>query len=354
MGEAVAAPEWNGSVGPDDRRSAGGGRTGGRRSAALAIRRATMDQPLAMLEQTASRARSYAEAAKAPNTRRAYRCDWNDFILWCRERRRTALPATPDAVALYLTELAAVCKVSTLQRRLTSIAQAHQHAGIPAHESPTRHATVRAVWAGIRRAHGTAQEGKAPTLIEDVRAMVGTLLDTLLGVRDRALLLLGFAGAFRRSEFDVRDVTLSRAGLVVVIRKSKTDQEGEGQSVGIPYGANPDTCPVRVVQVWLSRTYIKEGALFRSVNRHGQLQQTRLSDKTVALVVKRAAAAAGLDATRYAGHSLRAGLATAASIAGAGERSIMNQTRHKSERMVRKYIRDGQLFRDNAAAAVGL
>ena len=336
-------------------RRAGAG--GERRSAALAIGRATTQLPLATLEQTASRARAYAEESKAPNTRRAYRSDWNDFTLWCRERRRTTLPAAPETVALYLTELAAVCKVSTLQRRLSSIAQAHQAAGYSAHDSPTRHATVRAVWAGIRRAHGTAQEGKAPTLIEDVRAMVATLPDTLLGLRDRALLLLGFAGAFRRSELvavDVRDVAVSRAGLVVTIRRSKTDQEGEGQTVGIPYGSNPDTCPVRAVQAWLECAYIKEGPLFRSVNRHEQLQQGRLSDRAVALVVKRAAAAAGLDASRYAGHSLRAGLATAAAIAGAGERAIMKQTRHRSERMVRKYIRDGQLFRDNAAAVVGL
>jgi integrase len=152
----------------------------------------------------------------------------------------------------------------------------------------------------------------------------------------------------------MRDVTFSRAGLVVTIRKSKTDQEGEGQTVGIPYGSNPDTCPVRAVQEWLECASINGGALFRSVNRHEQLQPGPLSDKAVALVVKRAAAAAGLDPKRYAGHSLRAGLATAAAIAGAGERAIMKQTRHKSERMVRKYIRDGQLFRDNAAAVVGL
>ena len=331
--------------------------SGQMRSATLALRTPTTALPLVTLEQTASRARAYADAAKAPNTRRAYRSDWNDFLRWCRGRRRTALAATPDTVALYLTELASVCKVSTLQRRLTSIGQAHQAAGYAAHESPTKHVTVRAVWAGIRRAHGTAQEGKAPTLIEDVRAMVATLPDTLLGVRDRALLLLGFAGAFRRSELvglDVRDVMVTRAGLVVRLRRSKTDQEGEGQTVGIPYGSNPETCPVRAVQEWLECANIKEGPLLRSVNRHEQLQQARLSDKTVALVVKRMAAAAGLDATLYAGHSLRAGLATAAAIAGTSERAIMKQTRHRSERMVRKYIRDGELFRNNAAATVGL
>jgi len=215
----------------------------------------------------------------------------------------------------------------------------------------------RGVWAGIRRAKGTAQAGKAPALTADVRAMVATLPDTLLGVRDRALLLLGFAGAFRRSELvglDVADLEAGRAGLVVALRRSKTDQEGAGRKLGVPYGAHPATCPVRAVQEWLDATGLTAGPLFRSVNRHEQLQPGRLSDKAVALVVKRTAAAAGLDPARYAGHSLRAGLATAAAMAGASERSIMAQTGHRSERMVRKYIRDGQLFRDNAAATVGL
>jgi site-specific recombinase XerD len=303
------------------------------------------------------RARDYAPEARAANTRRAYRADWRDFTSWCEGHGRPALPAAPETVALYLTDLAGRCKTSTLQRRLSSIAQAHQLAGHAAHDSPTRHATVRAVWAGIRRAKGTAQAGKAPALTADVRAMVATLPDTLLGLRDRALLLLGFAGAFRRSELvglDVGDLEAGRAGLVVTLRRSKTDQEGEGRKLGVPYGAHPDTCPVRAVQEWLDATGFREGPLFRSVNRHEQVQPGRLSDKAVALVVKRAAAAAGRDPARYAGHSLRAGLATAAAMAGASERSIMAQTGHRSERMVRKYIRDGQLFCDNAAAAVGL
>jgi site-specific recombinase XerD len=329
----------------------------GATGAVLLTREDTTQLPLATLEHFAGRARDYIKEARAANTRRAYRADWADFTAWCKSHGQIALPATPETVALYLTDLAARCKTSTLQRRLTAIAQAHQAAGHSPHESPTKHATVRAVWAGIRRAHGTAQEGKSPAVTADVRAMVATLSETFLGIRDRALLLLGFAGAFRRSELvglDVRDLEFSRAGLVVTLRRSKTDQEGEGRKVGVPYGSHPETCPVRAVQDWLDVSNLKEGPLFRSINRHEQIQPRRLSDKAVALVVKRTAKAAGLNPARYAGHSLRAGLATAAAMAGASERTIMAQTGHKSERMVRKYIRDGQLFRDNAAALVGL
>ena len=198
--------------------------------------------PAAAPEAVAQRARDYAQEARAPNTRRAYRDDWRDFTAWCAARGLPALPAAPETVALSLTDLAGRCKTSTLQHRLSSISQAHQLAGHAAHGSPTRHATVRAVWAGIRRAKGTAQAGKAPALTADVRAMVATLPDTLLGLRDRALLRLGFAGAFRRGELvglDVGDLEAGRAGLVVTLRRSKTDQEGEGRKLGVPYGARP-------------------------------------------------------------------------------------------------------------------
>ena len=270
-----------------------------RRAGPLAARARTA--PPAPLADVAPRARDYAQEAKAANTRRAYRADWHDFTAWCEGHGRTALPAAPETVALYLTDLAGRRKTSTLQRRLSSISQAHQLAGHAAHDAPTRHATVRAVWAGIRRAKGTAQAGKAPVLTADVRAMVATLPDTLLGLRDRALLLLGFAGAFRRSELvglDVGDLEAGRAGLAVTLRRSTTDQEGAGRKLGIPYGANPDTCPARAVQEWLDASALRVGPLFRSVNRHEQVQPGRLSDKAVALVVKRAAT--GRGATRGA------------------------------------------------------
>lgn len=300
-------------------------------------------------------AKTYVAHAKASNTLRAYRADWNDFTAWCEARGVQPLPATPETVALYLSELAASGKkTSTLQRRVSSISQAHQAAG---YDSPTRSSKVRAVMAGIRRVHGSAEKGKAPILVDDLRRMVAQLPDTLLGVRDRAILLLGFAGAFRRSELvslDVADLEFTRQGLIVTLRRSKTDQDGRGSKVGIPYGSNPETCPVRAVQAWLEATGITEGPLFRPINRHGQIQPARLSGEGVAIVVKRWAGAAGLDPDKFAGHSLRAGLATSAAIAGVNERAIMNQTRHRSVNMVRRYIRDGNLFRENAAAMVGL
>jgi len=306
------------------------------------------------LGDIAERAQDYLRHAKAANTVRAYRSDWQHFLDWCERRGLEPLPSQPQAVALYLTDLAESCKTSTLQRRLTAISQAHQLAG---YSSPTKDARVRAVWAGIRRTKGTAQKGKAAVMTDDVRLMVESLPSSLRGLRDRALLLVGFAGAFRRSELvalEVADIAFTRAGLVVLIRRSKTDQEGAGRPVGLPYGSNADTCPVRALQAWLESAGISEGPIFRAVNRHGQMQPGRLSDKAVALVVKRTAEAVGLDPERYAGHSLRAGLATSAAAAGASERSIMAQTGHKSVTMARRYIRDGSLFRENAAAQLGL
>jgi integrase len=180
---------------------------------------------------------------------------------------------------------------------------------------------------------------------------------SLVTLRDRALLLLGFAGAFRRSELvslDTGDVASAADGLVITLRRSKTDQEGQGRQVGLPFGSNPRTCPVRALRDWFTAAAIADGPIFRGVDRHGNIAVTRLTDQSVALVVKRAAAAAGLDPADYAGHSLRSGLATAAAMAGVSERSIMAQTGHKSLPVVRRYIRSGGLFRRNAAAAVGL
>jgi integrase len=265
------------------------------------------------------------------------------------------LPATPQTVALYLTDLAKTHKVSTLYRRLSGISQAHQAAG---YVTPTTDAHVRLVFQGIRRTLGSAPAQKNAAITAEVRAMVETLSPTsLIGVRDRALLLVGFAGAFRRSEvvsLAVADVTFASDGLIVQLRRSKTDQEGEGRKVGLPFGSNPLTCPVHALRVWLDVAAITRGPIFRAVDRHANVSNTRLTDQSVALVVKRCAKAAGLDWPRYAGHSLRSGLATAAAMADVSERAIMAQTGHKSLPMVRRYIRDGSLFRRNAAAAVGL
>ncbi|MDQ4078353.1 MAG: tyrosine-type recombinase/integrase [Chloroflexota bacterium] len=309
---------------------------------------------LTSFQELTDKAREYAGQAKAPNTKRAYSRDWEDFVSWCGERDLVPLPASPDVVALYLTDLAGRRRPSTLQRRISAISKAHKMAG---HDTPTASEQVKVVMAGIRRTHGTVQEGKAPMTIEMLRTICEQLGQDLQGKRDRALLLVGFAGAFRRSELvslTVSDVRESSDGLILTLRYSKTDQEGAGRNVGIPYGSNPDTCPVRALKAWLGAAGIDEGPLFRGVDRHGNVSDRALSGRAIALIVKRCVEAIGLDPDSYAGHSLRAGLATSAAAAGVSERIIMKQTGHKSEKMVRKYIREGSLFRDNAAAQVGL
>ncbi len=244
--------------------------------------------------------------------------------------------------------------MGSIQRRLNAIAEAHKAVGL---ESPTSAGMVRNTLKGIKRTMGTAPAQKAPTLTDDIRAMVDATDAGLIGARDRAIVLLGFAGAFRRAELvglDAEDCSFGKDGLTVTLRRSKTDQQGTGRKVGIPYGSNPETCPVRTIQAWIEQAGISAGPLFRSINRHGQVQTGRLSPIDVARVVKKLADRAGLDSAKYAGHSLRAGHATSAAIAGASERSIMNQTGHRSVQMVRRYIRDGSLFRENSAGKLGL
>lgn len=306
------------------------------------------------LEQLGAMASAYIDGAKSENTRRSYRSDWADFVAWCEKYRRAPMPAMPDTVAYYLADRSQDLKPSTLQRRLATISEAHKAAGV---ETPTKHTQVRYVWAGICREKGMAQGHAKPTLTKHIREMVGHLPDSLLGVRDRALILLGYAGAMRRSELvgiDVTDLAIAEEGLVVIIRKSKTDQVGVGRKIGIPFGEHPETCPVKAVKEWIELAYIDEGPLFRSVNKHGHVLQTRLTDQVVANVVKRSLLSAGKSARKFAAHSLRAGLITQAAIAGVSERAIQDQSGHKSLNVMRRYIRDGSLFRENAAAKVGL
>jgi site-specific recombinase XerD len=314
------------------------------------------NQVSTQLDQIDQRARDYAAHSRAPNTLKAYRQDWAHFTTWCEAHGLQSLPAESETIIRYLTGQAAggAVKVSTITRRLSSISRAHQLAGY--NPISTRIEPLRSVWLGIRRDLGTAQKGKSPAVTEDIRAMVAALPPKLIGVRDRALLLIGFAGAFRRSELvslDVGDVEILREGLRVTLRRSKTDQEGAGREVAIPYGSNPDTCPVRALQAWLEASALADSPLWVSIDKGGRLGG-RLSDKAVALIVKKRAQAAGLDPQLYAGHSLRSGLATAAAAAGASERSIMEQTGHRSIQTVRRYIRRGNQFRDNAAGMVGL
>lgn len=309
---------------------------------------------LATLAGIADKANDFANNSKAANTIRGYRSDWQQFSEWCRAHGQCSLPASPECMACYLADLAAKRKPATLARHMAAISQVHQMAGF---ESPTQASKVRLVMAGIRRTKGTAQAAKIPVLVPDLRRMLSQVPGNLTGVRDRALLLLGFAGAFRRSELvqvDFDSILFLRQGLVVTIRRSKTDQEGIGRKVGVPYGSNLQTCPIRSLQDWLDHSGLKEGPLFRPINRHGQIGSRRLSGAAVARIVKRYVNALGLDAVRYGGHSLRSGLATSAALAGASEASIMSQTGHRSLSTVRVYIRSGSLFCENAAAVVGL
>jgi integrase len=300
------------------------------------------------------RAREFARQSKAENTLRGYRADWRDFCGWCEGHALSPLPASPETVAAYIAECAGRLKVGSIQRRLNAIAEAHKATCM---DSPNSAGIVRNTLKGIRRIIGTAPKPKTAALTDQIRTMVDAAADGTIGARDRALILLGFAGAFRRSELvalDIADCAFGKDGLTVTLRRSKTDQDGAGRKVGIPYGSNPETCPVRTVQAWLAETGAEAGPLFRSINRHGQVQPDRLSGIDVARIVKKLAVRAGLDPVKYAGHSLRAGHATSAAIAGASERSIMKQTGHRSVQMVRRYIRDGSLFRENSAGKLGL
>jgi site-specific recombinase XerD len=299
-------------------------------------------------------ARVFIRASKAENTLRGYQSDWREFCTWTEGHGVCPLPAAAETVAAYIAECAGRLKVGSIQRRLNAIAEAHKAAGA---DAPTHAALVTNTMKGIRRICGTAAVQKAPTLTDDIRAMVDASDAGLIGARDRALILLGFAGAFRRSELvalDVEDCAFGKDGLTVTLRRSKTDQQGAGRKVGIPYGSNPETCPVRTLQAWFELPGVSGGPLFRSISRHDHVQPGRLSPIDVARVVKKLAERAGLDSAKYAGHSLRAGHATSAAIAGASERSIMNQTGHRSVQMVRRYIRDGSLFRENSAGKLGL
>lgn len=307
--------------------------------------------PLAQLTQAAG---DYVAASRALETRRAYRHQWSNFTAWCEAQGIEALPAQGATVALYATHMAGLGrKVSGIEQALAAITAAHKAAGYP---NPRDTPQVAAVIGGIRREIGTAQDQKAPVLVGDLRAMVEQLPDTLHGARNRALLLVGFAGAFRRSELvalDFEDLAFTAEGVVVTIRRSKTDQEGAGRKVAVPFGSDVATCPVRSLKAWLELAGIVAGPVFRSVDRHGRIGQ-RLHGADVARTVKRVAKAAGLDPSRFSGHSLRAGLATSAAKAGKSERSIMKTTGHRSTAMVRRYIRDANLFEDCAATGLGL
>lgn len=284
-------------------------------------------------------------ASIAENTRRAYRSDLAHFLAW-----GGSIPAKPELVAAYLADWAGRLAVASLTRRLASISRAHTSQGFP---SPTKSDLVKGALKGIRRTYGVAQYQVTPILREDLIAMV-TDLSGAKGIRDRALLLLGFAGAFRRSELvslDVEDLEFVDRGLVVTLRRSKTDQEGAGRKVAIPFARGP-MCPVTATRTWLEYASITEGALFRSLSRHDGVASDRLSSGAVAQVIKQRARHVGLDPTKYSGHSLRAGLITSAARLGVSIWKIKAQSGHRTEAMVSRYVRDEDLFTNNAAGAV--
>jgi site-specific recombinase XerD len=306
------------------------------------------------LRDLADAAVGFANANRSAATERAYLSDWADFSRWADAHQLVALPAQPETVALYLTHLAATHRPSTIGRRVASISIMHRRNGF---DTPTTSPAVREVLKGIRRTLKTAQRQAAPATIGEIRRIVAHLSDDLLASRDRALLLVGFAGALRRSELvalDLDDLCDRPEGIVATVRCSKTDQEGEGRDVAIPYGRDSETCPVTALRTWLGRSAISAGPVFRSVDRHGNVSRHRLSDRAVALMVKRRVREAGLDPTSYSGHSLRAGFATTAAANGATERAIATQTGHQSMEVLRRYIRMGTIWSDNAASSLGL
>lgn len=291
--------------------------------------------------------------SKSSNTLRAYESDWRDFGAWCRDQNYSPLPATLEAVRLYLTDLATAreMKTSTIKRRLYSIGHFHRLAG---HPSPREDSSIRSVMAGIRRRNGAKQVGKEPLLKDDLRLMVERLSDGLTAMRDKAILLLGFFSACRRSELvglDVSDLEWVDEGLILNLRLTKTDQDAEGREVGIPYASDEELCPVIAVNEWLQSADINEGPVFRSIDRHGNVSYGALSTASIALIVKRSAKAAGIDPTNLSAHSLRSGFCTEAAIGGIEERIIMRQTGHKCERVVRGYIKEA-VFQNNGAKAL--
>ncbi len=299
-------------------------------------------------------AKKHLEHSKAENTKRAYGSDWQQFVSWCDENHLESLPATAETVSYYITYLGKEHKASTIKRKMTAISQRHKTARYP---SPTKSVLVKGVWDGLLRDIGKREEGKEALWLQDLRRIVEVLPeDRIIGIRNRAILVVGWAGAMRRSEIvslNVEDLTFTRDGLLVLIRTSKTDQFGEGQEIALPYGSNPLTCPVRSMQDWLEASGITSGAIFRGIDRHGNIKE-RLTDQSVRLVVRKCCEKVGLDPDNYGAHSLRSGFCSTAARAGKNEHQIMRQTRHRKADSLNRYIKYGTLFEDNPASGIGL
>lgn len=292
------------------------------------------------------RTAAYRSASLADSSKRAYRADLAHFIGW-----GGAIPSTPELIARYCADHGETLSSFTLNRRLVAIGKAHR---AQCFENPCATEQVRAVLRGIRRVHGAAQRQVDPLLREELLAIIDSLPATTKGMRDRALLLVGFAAALRRSELvalTVADVRFGSEGLTIRLRRSKTDQEAEGRDIGVPFGRTR-ACPVKALRAWLDHAGITTGPILRSVAKGGRIQPEAMTAQSVALVVKSRAARIGLDPKRFSGHSLRAGLLTSAAKLGVSAHKLRQQSGHRSDAMVARYVRDGELFVGNAAGAV--
>ena len=283
--------------------------------------------------------------SKAHNTLRAYQADFKDFKLFCIKNGLVSLPTEPKILSIYLTHLSSFCKFSTLKRRLASIKVIHK---IKGHYLDTKHPIITENLLGIKRVHGVKQKSKKPLLINDLKLIINQINEEkneIKKFKNKSLILIGFAGGFRRSELisiEYDDVDFVPEGVKIFIKRSKTDQTGEGMTKAIPYFENLSYCPVIALKQWIEIADIKSGRIFN------------ISDKSVALIIKKYALLAGLDYTKYAGHSLRSGFATSTAEMGADERSIMSMTGHKTTQMVRRYIQEANLFKNNALNKIKL
>ena len=297
--------------------------------------------------------------SKANNTIRAYKSDFKDFSLFCTQNGFNPLPTSPKIVSLYLTNLSKNdVKMSTLKRRLVSIGVIHKLKG---HYLDTKHPLIVENIMGIKRRKGSIQRGKKPLLINNLKQIINLIdelkIEEIKKLRDRSIILVGFSGGFRRNEIvslDYEDLDFVQEGLKINLRRSKTDQFGEGSVKGLPYFESSKYCPVISISKWIKISKINSGALFRRFIKGSKLSENRLTDQTVALLIKEYLKLAGIENTNYSGHSLRSGFATSAAEAGVEERSIMAMTGHKSAEMVRRYIKEANLFKNNALNKIKL
>ena len=290
--------------------------------------------------------------SKADNTIRAYKSDFKDFNIFCVKNGFKALPTEPKIVSLYMTYLSTKNnKISTLKRRLVSIGVIHRLKGL---YLDTKHPSIIENILGIKRRKGSIQKAKKPILINNLKQIINIIdeqtKDDIKKLRDRSIILIGFSGGFRRNEIvslDYDDLEFVEEGLKINLKKSKTDQFGEGSVKALPYFDNNQYCPVKSVKKWLEISKINSGSLFRRFSKGSKLTEYRLTDQTVALLIKEYLELAGIESKNYSGHSLRSGFATSAAESGAEERSIMAMTGHKTSQMVRRYIKEANLFKNN-------